>query len=280
VAAGTLTGDNDTLRGGAGADYRVQGDFLNGDAGNDELRGGDDEVHGGPGADNLFGDGASRGTGKDTIHLGADRLRGGADNDRGLSLCHKAVRYTRAMPPPPEITAATPSFSRFCGLLLRKAPTAAIAAADNVLLALAIGIAGLALFNRPLARAVSSWEGFSPWFAAVPFVLLFVYGLLKANYEAFVTIAEREQATRDQLADAGKRRAVKSLLGGLSERGKILLALGEHLQASSLHEWDAQTCDLVRRSMGDGERARLDWGGVPTGVRFKPVTGLSSHVLG
>jgi Ca2+-binding RTX toxin-like protein len=74
-------GDPDIVRGGEGTDYRVQGDYLIGHGGSDELRAGDDRVEGGPGDDRLFGDAGSGGDGDDIVRLGADELYGGAGND-------------------------------------------------------------------------------------------------------------------------------------------------------------------------------------------------------
>lgn len=99
----------------------------------------------------------------------------------------------------------TPGLHHYDLSLLRRAPVAAIRAASSALLAIGAVIVVIALFNRPLARHVSNWQGFSPWWAVAPFIVLFMYGLLKANYEEVVAIAASGQAALEREAAANER---------------------------------------------------------------------------
>lgn len=55
----------------------------------------------------------------------------------------------------------------------------------------------LFLVNRPLAEAVSSWHGFSPWWAVIPFTMLVLLALMRANYEEFKTLHDALNASED-----------------------------------------------------------------------------------
>jgi hypothetical protein len=87
-----------------------------------------------------------------------------------------------------------PSAARFYAGLLRDLPGAAWEALGSLgtLLLLVAGV--LSLLNRKLAEAVSSWHGFSPFLAIMPFGLLVLAGLLRANYNRFKALYEGTQA--------------------------------------------------------------------------------------
>ena len=61
-----------------------------------------------------------------------------------------------------------------------------------------IALAVLFLVNRPLASAVSSWHGISPWWAVVPFAVLIVIGLAAANYRRYAALYDRLDQLRKQ----------------------------------------------------------------------------------
>ncbi len=55
----------------------------------------------------------------------------------------------------------------------------------------------LFLANRPLADAASDWHGFSAWWAVIPFALLVLLALMRANYEEFKTLHHALNASED-----------------------------------------------------------------------------------
>jgi hypothetical protein len=88
---------------------------------------------------------------------------------------------------------------RFYGRLLLQAPKAAWSALGHLgnLVLLVPGV--LFVFNRPLAKSVSAWEGISPLWAIVPFSVFLLVGLLAANYNAFVATAANGSADGPEL---------------------------------------------------------------------------------
>jgi hypothetical protein len=78
---------------------------------------------------------------------------------------------------------------RFYWPLLRATPGIALRAADGAFTGVAILIGGVAFFNRELARHWTNWDGFCPWWALLPFGLLLVYGIVRANYEHYKLLA-------------------------------------------------------------------------------------------
>jgi hypothetical protein len=87
---------------------------------------------------------------------------------------------------------------RFYGRLLRHTPRAIWEAGTHfgTLVWLVLGV--LFLFNRHLAESVSTWHGISPAWAVVPFGLLILMGLLRANHDAFKEL-RKSQDERPQI---------------------------------------------------------------------------------
>lgn len=73
-----------------------------------------------------------------------------------------------------------------------------------------------------LATWLSTWWPISPLWALLPLALLFVYGLMKANYEAFRGVEQENERLQSKLALAAKRKAAKDLLGDAMDEGNIL----------------------------------------------------------
>ena len=94
---------------------------------------------------------------------------------------------------------------RFYGQMLRDVPEAAWSALGwfGNLVLLVLGI--LFVLNRSLARLVSSWHGISPWWAVVPFGLLFLVGILRANYRRHTRLQGKlNDALREASEAAGE----------------------------------------------------------------------------
>lgn len=107
--------------------------------------------------------------------------------------------------------------------LLRAIPRIVLKAAHGAVAILGLGLAVLAFFNRELAGRWSEWDGFSPWWAALPFGLLLAYGLLQANYNhhqellAKASGLQREASELQAEASEERRRRerLETTLGGL-----------------------------------------------------------------
>jgi hypothetical protein len=72
---------------------------------------------------------------------------------------------------------------RFYLRILKRLPRVIYDAASIAGTLAVLVAAGVLAFNRPLARQVLGWSGFSPIWAVAPCGLIVVYGLAKTNYE-------------------------------------------------------------------------------------------------
>ncbi len=59
---------------------------------------------------------------------------------------------------------------------------------------------------------IADWWTFSLWWALAPIGLLFLYGLLRANYEEYRKVERKAEELEQKVADTGKRQFVKDLL--------------------------------------------------------------------
>ena len=131
----------------------------------------------------------------------------------------------------------------------------------------ALGITGL------------SWAlQFIPWWVPVSALgILFLYGLLRANYEAFREGEDAKQELEAKLATAEKRKAVNDLLGGALEEGLSLkqgrmyalesenqnleeIEIGDEYQATYDNEvraWVDRTYQLINDAFGKAEAQRF-----------------------
>ena len=85
---------------------------------------------------------------------------------------------------------------RFYRRLGRDAPRELLAALNRTGALISAVVLVIALLNRELARAVSEWDGVSPLWALALISVLFIIGLLHANYTAFRTLQEEVWAAR------------------------------------------------------------------------------------
>lgn len=78
------------------------------------------------------------------------------------------------------------------------------------------GIVSLCLLGLRVSVEWLPW-----WVIVAPIGILFLYGLIKANYETFQEIEADKAAMKKNLAGITKRKAVKDLLGNAVDEGKI-----------------------------------------------------------
>jgi hypothetical protein len=109
----------------------------------------------------------------------------------------------------------------------------------------------LSIFN------VSVGWPFSSLWGLVPLALLFVYGLSKANYEAFCEVEQKirrieaeKSALQEKLTTAEKRRALKDLLGEAHEDGESLY---QAYDEDNVAVWVTRTRDLIEAALDKSE---------------------------
>jgi hypothetical protein len=118
------------------------------------------------------------------------------------------------------------------------------------------GVAFLYLsFNRQLAAwGLSVFGSISPLWGLLPVGLLFVYGMMKANYEELLKLG----AVREDTEDSERRRTIKSLLRDLQARGRALAENYNDYQDNSvtdedLERWRQETYNLIEAAFGKQE---------------------------
>jgi hypothetical protein len=112
-------------------------------------------------------------------------------------------------------------FLRFWARALKRAPGVVVRAANGAVAIIGVLLVVVALVNRPLARELASWQGFSPLWALLPFVCLVAYGLARAVHDEFVAVEEqRDAACRER--DAARDRIGE--LEGLKPEPKLRFA--------------------------------------------------------
>jgi hypothetical protein len=122
------------------------------------------------------------------------------------------------------------------------------------LLAFLFGIAGLTWVLQLI-----------PWWIPVGALgLLFLYGLLRANYEEFQKVEGAKQDLESKLASTEKRKAVKDLLGVAVEQGEDLrVILREEggqwnlVSQQDVEDWVHRTHDLIEAAFDKGEARRF-----------------------
>jgi hypothetical protein len=138
---------------------------------------------------------------------------------------------------------------RFHWRLVKRLPELLWASASRVekvigVVSFLLSVFGLtAWFATLLAAWLDTWWPISPLWALLPLAFLFVYGLMKANYEAFQEVDDRKEELEKKLEEKKKRMALRRLLGEAVTRGHLLRA-----QDPSRHEaevWGRNTHDLV-----------------------------------
>jgi hypothetical protein len=102
------------------------------------------------------------------------------------------------------------------------------------------------------------------WVPASALGLIFIYGLLRANYQEFREVEDAKRNLESKLATARKRKAVKDLLGVAVEQGEDLRVTlrkeGDSFRFVSkqdVEEWVHRTRDLIEAAFDKGEARRF-----------------------
>ncbi|HSH58871.1 MAG TPA: hypothetical protein VK988_04355 [Acidimicrobiales bacterium] len=114
-----------------------------------------------------------------------------------------------------------PSMPAFYWRLLRYTPVLLWKAGERVVTAISLGVAALTALNREwLTWTQASAAGISPAWGFLPVGLLFLYGLLRANYEAYQRIDRERGALAEKLGevteDRDKARAAPKMNVGVA----------------------------------------------------------------
>ena len=128
------------------------------------------------------------------------------------------------------------------------------------------------LFNKKIAAWGYGVIGtVSPWWALAPVGILFLYGLMQANYEAFTKVEQRaddaeaeNKRLAAQLDGKAKRKAVKDLLGAAVEQGERLRGemrrVGNDYRFNTkddVKDWVDMTHDFIEAAFDKGEARRF-----------------------
>jgi len=103
---------------------------------------------------------------------------------------------------------------------------------------------------------IADWWTFSLWWALAPIGLLFLYGLLRANYEEYRKVERKAEELEQKVADTGKRQFVKDLLGRAREEGRPLKSYEKRARrekAEAAKEWVERTYALIEAAFDKGE---------------------------
>ena len=143
-------------------------------------------------------------------------------------------------------------FWRFYGRLVWQMLSILWAAADHYLTVVGVASFFVILLNPEIAvLAESAWSGISRWWALVPLGVLFAYGLMKANYEAFQEVEGERDLLRRGRTTREKRIALKDALGDAIEKGQELHASDPTTEDAE--KWVNDTAVLIWAALGDGE---------------------------
>jgi hypothetical protein len=132
-------------------------------------------------------------------------------------------------------------------------------ATDRYVTGLGIGSAVLTFFSPELAQV--SWisvPALSRWWALLPLGVLFLYGMLRANYEAFKKIENRNADLEAKLVSVEKRRTTLDLLGRYHAKGQELARDNPRVEempeatAEEISEWGQGVYRLIRAAYGSG----------------------------
>jgi membrane protein required for beta-lactamase induction len=85
-------------------------------------------------------------------------------------------------------------------------------AVNHSLALLAVALLALALVNPVWANAVSGWDGFSPLWVVLVVLLLFVGGVARLNYRAFLDADAKAQRQSETEAALDQQRQLVELL--------------------------------------------------------------------
>jgi hypothetical protein len=122
-----------------------------------------------------------------------------------------------------------------------------------------IGVGSLCL---SVFGVTAAWP-FSPLWGLAPILLFFVYGLLKANYQAFREVKDEKRALERKLEERERRKAVKDLLGNAQEEGESLKQgrkdtfNAEIRYDEEVRMWVNRTYNLINDAFGKAEAQRF-----------------------
>jgi hypothetical protein len=150
---------------------------------------------------------------------------------------------------------------RFHLSLLRRALSILVGAGDRYLTGASIVTLAATLLNPELGQVVAgllggTWVAFSRWWALVPLgflVILFIYGLMQANFEAFQKIESEKEALERQTATAERYRAFRNLLGAAIYEGVLL----RQSMLKPLQEWVDRTGAFIEDALGKAAALRF-----------------------
>lgn len=104
--------------------------------------------------------------------------------------------------------------------LLWRLPVRLVETIDKVLAIIGVIAFALLLFNKPAAGKLMDWDGISPWYAVVPIGILWLYSLLRANYDEFLVT---QQGALDAERTASQLRSELELM----KAAQPIIALGD-----------------------------------------------------
>ncbi len=149
---------------------------------------------------------------------------------------------------------------RFYGRLARRLPDLLWGSAS--LLEKITGVVSLCLS----VVGVTAWWPFSPLWALLPIFLFLLYGLMKANYEAFQKIKAEKDALEKQIETDEKRAAIGEGLAdlyyeGITLRAEIMDSTDETPVSECnerLLEWRRSVADYVEENVSIGKAQYVD----------------------
>ena len=115
------------------------------------------------------------------------------------------------------------------------------------------------LLNPELGEGITgllggTWVAFSRWWALVPLgflVILFIYGLMQANYEAFQKTESEKEALAKQIASDEERAAFKAVLTKAWQEGQLLH--DNYASDADADAWERRVSNLIYNALNESE---------------------------
>ena len=102
------------------------------------------------------------------------------------------------------------TFGRFYWSLVCRIPALIFSATARVGTLSVMVVFIIVVLNRQWARFVmQNWMGFSPWWALIPVGALFIWALLKANFEKFQAVQDEVERLNHDIAQLQARLSPK-----------------------------------------------------------------------
>jgi apolipoprotein N-acyltransferase len=174
-------------------------------------------------------------------------------------------------------------FWRFYGRLVWRMLSILWTAADRYLTVVGVASFFAVLLNPEIAAlAESAWAGISRWWSLVPLGVLFAYGLMKANYEAFQEVEGARARLQESVETEEKRAAIGQGLqqlysGGAELRAEIMSSTDETPATEceeKLTTWRQSVIDYLVENASVGKAQYVD--GVQS-VKAASISGMKSH---